>query len=75
MEHKEMWPELRISAVSHDGKMVEAIEFTDRPVLGVQFHSELTINSAPRKVFHWIIQEARRRSEERRLILQQEHAY
>lgn len=73
--HKDKWPQIRVSAVSHDGKMVEAIEFSDRPVMGVQFHPELTIDPAPRKVFSWILQEARRRSEERKMILEREYVY
>jgi len=74
-EHKEKWPRIEISAVSHNGRMAEAIEFSDRPVMGVQFHAELTLHSSARKVFGWLLGEAQRRSEERNLILYQEYAY
>lgn len=71
--HKEKWPHINVSAHSHNGQMVEAIEFSDRPVIGVQFHPELTLDAAPRKLFSWIVKEALRRSDERKLILEQEH--
>ncbi len=73
--HREKWSHMRVSASSHDQNLVEAIEFIDRPVLGVQFHPELSRDPKPRKIFGWLIHEALRRSEERRLILEQEHVY
>ncbi len=71
--HREKWPHINVSALSHNGQMVEAIEFRDRPVIGVQFHPELTLDVAPRKLFSWVVKEAQRRSDERKLILEQEH--
>jgi gamma-glutamyl-gamma-aminobutyrate hydrolase PuuD len=75
VSHKERWPNVLVSALSHDRKMVEAIEFLDRPVIGVQFHPELLLDEVCGKIFGWLLTEAQRRSEERRLILEREHTY
>lgn len=73
--HKDLWSHLVVSAFSHDETLAEAIEFTDRPVMGVQFHPEIALGAGPRKIFHWLLLEAQRRSEERNLILERVNAY
>lgn len=75
LSHKERWPDLRVTAYSHDHRMAEAIEFTDRPVMGVQFHPELSLEPAPKKVFNWLLEEAAIRAETRRMIFGEEHRF
>lgn len=70
--HQDQWPHLKVSAFSHHHSLAEAIEFTDRPVLGVQFHPEITFDHRPRKIFKWLLKEAQRRSQER---MEQERTY
>jgi putative glutamine amidotransferase len=73
--HKERWSHVRVSALSHDQSLAEAIEFVDRPVIGVQFHPEIALDPGAKNIFSWLVKEAQRRSEERKLILEQEHVY
>jgi putative glutamine amidotransferase len=58
---------LRAVAWAHDGT-IEAIESEDaRPVLGVQWHPELLVHRTPhRRLFEWVVQEARRAERPRR---------
>lgn len=57
-DHYERWPNVEITAFSHEGKMAEAIEFRDRPVLGVQFHAELGLNEEMKNIFRWFLRSA-----------------
>ena len=57
-EHKERWPHLEVTAISNGGKIPEALEFYNRPVLGVQFHPEWTFGSVRRGVFDWLLNRA-----------------
>lgn len=75
MAHHEKWPELRVSGLSHRRQFAEAIELTNRPVLGLQFHPELSRNPRMKGVFHWLIDEAHRRSLERRRLFTQEQVF
>lgn len=58
LENQENHPNVRVTAVSNRKKVVEAIEFKNRPALGVQFHPELTFGKTRRRVFRWLINEA-----------------
>lgn len=57
-QHRSKWPHLGITAKSNKGKIVEAIEFYNRPVLGVQFHPEYTFGKARRGIFKWFLKRA-----------------
>lgn len=48
----ESFPKLRITAFSHDKKIAEALEYTHRPALGVQFHPEYSL---PSGIFEWFL--------------------
>jgi len=53
---------LRVSAVAKDG-VVEAVEAVDgAPILGVQFHPEISVNHQPlfASLFDWLVDEANR---------------
>lgn len=53
-KHQE-YPKVRISAFSHNKKIAEALEFTHRPALGVQFHPEYSL---PSGIFEWFLNKA-----------------
>lgn len=57
-KHRDSWPQLEVTAVSHGGKIAEAIELYDRPVLGVQFHPEYTFGTVRRGVFSWLLKQS-----------------
>ena len=49
---------LKVTAYSHDKKIVEAIELTDRPALGIQFHPEQSMPSVKHTIFRWLLEGA-----------------
>lgn len=51
-------PDLKVTATSSNGKIIEAIEFTDRPAMGVQFHPEKSFPHVKDQVFGWLLQTA-----------------
>lgn len=57
-KHKDRWPNVEVTAVSNGDKIAEALEFSDRPVLGVQFHPEWTFGKVRRGVFSWLLTKA-----------------
>lgn len=57
-KHREKWPHLEVTALSNGNKIAEALEFYDRPVLGVQFHPEYTFGSVRRGIFKWLLKRA-----------------
>ncbi|MCT4643239.1 MAG: gamma-glutamyl-gamma-aminobutyrate hydrolase family protein [Bacteriovoracaceae bacterium] len=57
-QHQDRWPNVKLTALSHKGKVAEAIEWTDRPVLGVQFHPEYTFGKVRRRIFSWVLNQA-----------------
>jgi putative glutamine amidotransferase len=60
--HPERHPNLRITATSNGGRVVEGIEFSDRPALGVQFHPESSFPRLKHRVFSWLLNAACERS-------------
>ena len=57
-KHRKNWPHLEVTAFSNGDKIAEALEFYDRPVLGVQFHPEYTFGSTRRGIFKWLLKRA-----------------
>ncbi len=57
-ENSASYPNTRITAYSNDGKIAEAIEYTHRPALGVQYHPERSFTSASAPVFRWFLTRA-----------------
>lgn len=49
------WPQISITAYSNNNLIAEAIEFKDRPILGVQFHPESDRGILRKKIFSWIL--------------------
>lgn len=57
-DHTQEFLGLRIPATSHNGQIAEAIEWKDRPVLGVQFHPEMSSSYVTTKIFSWLLNQA-----------------
>lgn len=57
-ENKNRWPHLKVTAVSNGGKIAEVLEFSNRPVLGVQFHPEYTLGKVRNRIFTWLLTKA-----------------
>ncbi len=58
-EHRDNWPQLDVTAFSNGGKIAEAIEFHNRPILGVQFHPEYMPGTRARRgIFSWLLKRA-----------------
>ncbi len=51
-------PDVKITATSQGGKILEAMELTDRPALGVQFHPELSFPAVKHRIFSWLLTSA-----------------
>lgn len=51
-------PEVKVTATSQQGRIVEAIEMSDRPALGVQFHPEKSFPYVKHRVFSWLLTSA-----------------
>lgn len=58
------WPHLKITAYSNKGKIAESLEFSNRPVLGVQFHPENDFGFERNKIFGWLLKKALERRAE-----------
>lgn len=52
------YPEVKITATSFTSRIIEAIELTNRPALGVQFHPEQSLPKVKHKIFGWLLKEA-----------------
>lgn len=57
-QHRDRWPHLKITAYSNKGRIAESLEFTNRPVLGVQFHPEKDFGHERKSIFGWLISSA-----------------
>lgn len=55
------WAHLRITSYSNQGKIAESLEFSNRPVLGVQFHPENDFGFERNRIFGWLIEKAKER--------------
>lgn len=57
-KNKAKWPNINLTGLSNSGKIAEVLEWTDRPVLGVQFHPEYTFGKVRRRIFSWLLNQA-----------------
>ncbi len=57
-KHRENWPHLDVTALSNGNKIAEALEFYNRPVLGVQFHPEYTFGNTRKGIYRWLLKRA-----------------
>lgn len=62
-ENRARWPHLKITAYSNKGRIAESLEFSERPVLGVQFHPEKDFGVERNAIFSWLLNKARERKE------------
>ena len=51
-------PEVKITATSFNNRIIDAIELTDRPALGIQFHPEKSLPKVKHRFFGWLLQSA-----------------
>jgi putative glutamine amidotransferase len=58
LAYPERHPDVKVTATSWTGRIMEAMELTDRPALGVQFHPEKSFPSVKHRVFKWLLTEA-----------------
>lgn len=56
--HASRHPDVRVTATSKGGRILEAMELTDRPALGLQFHPEKSFPSVKHKIFKWLLTSA-----------------
>lgn len=54
-KHKAQWPHLEITGLSNKNRIVEVLEFHNRPIIGVQFHPEFTFGRVRRGLFKWLL--------------------
>jgi gamma-glutamyl-gamma-aminobutyrate hydrolase PuuD len=65
-EHQARWPEVKVTAYSHQFHIAEVLEVQGRPAMGVQFHPENDQNWLNRQVFDWYLKSAKQRRDERK---------
>ncbi len=58
LNNKDRFQHFTVTALSNDGIIPEILEFKDRPVLGVQFHPELSLGKLRKNVFNWFLDQA-----------------
>jgi membrane dipeptidase len=58
LKHQAEYPLTKVTAYSNRGLIAEALEYTHRPALGVQYHPERSFTSASAPVFRWFLQKA-----------------
>ena len=61
-QHASRWPNLSLTAFSNKGLIAESLEFSDRPVLGVQFHPENDFGFERNRIIGWLLKKAEERS-------------
>ncbi len=52
------YPKTKVTAYSHNKKIAEALEYTHRPALGVQYHPEKSFTQTSAPVFRWFLKKA-----------------
>lgn len=57
-QHQGKYPHTKITAFSNNKSIAEAIEFTHRPALGVQYHPERSFTGTSLPVFKWLLTKA-----------------
>jgi putative glutamine amidotransferase len=63
LKNEARWPNVKVTSYSNRNTIAESMEFTDRPVLGVQFHPEKDFGYERRKIFGWLLKKAKERKE------------
>jgi gamma-glutamyl-gamma-aminobutyrate hydrolase PuuD len=55
LKNQANFPHLKVTATSHNGRVPEVLEFSNRPALGVQYHPEYTYGHVRRNTFKWLL--------------------
>lgn len=55
LENADKFTHLKITGASFNHRVPEVLEFKNRPVLGVQFHPELSFGKTRRRIFKWFL--------------------
>lgn len=63
--HRDRWPNLKLTSFSNSGLIAESLEFSNRPILGVQFHPENDFGFERNKIFGWLLDKAKERFKNR----------
>lgn len=56
--HRSDYPNVKLTALSNEGKIAEAIEWSHRPAIGVQYHPERSPPRATKPIFRWFLNQA-----------------
>jgi len=56
--NQDNYPNVKVTAFSHNKKIAEALEYTHRPALGVQYHPEKSFTQTSAPVFRWFLKKA-----------------
>lgn len=56
--YADRWPYLSLTSFSNNGLIAESLEFSNRPILGVQFHPENDFGFERDQIFGWLINKA-----------------
>lgn len=57
-ENASKYPLVKVTAYSNDSRIAEAIEYTHRPAMGVQYHPERSFTYVSAPVFRWFLTKA-----------------
>lgn len=60
-------PDIKVTAYSNEGKIAEAIEYKDRPAIGVQFHPEMSPSNVATPIFKWFLTQSCQRKNQKGL--------
>ena len=66
-DKKARWPNIELTSYSNSKKIAESIEFSDRPILGVQFHPENDFGYERSRIFTWLLKKAKIRNASKKL--------
>lgn len=58
LKNRDKFPRTKITAYSNNRTIAEAIEYTHRPALGVQYHPERSLGEGSSSVFQWLLNKA-----------------
>ena len=58
----ERWPHIKITATSNKGRIAEAIEFDNRPIVATQFHPEIDRGDENSRIFSWVLDNSCKRN-------------
>ncbi|MFL5785906.1 MAG: gamma-glutamyl-gamma-aminobutyrate hydrolase family protein [Bacteriovoracaceae bacterium] len=54
-EHASDYPDVKVTAFSHEGQIAEGIEYQSRPAIGIQYHPEKSFTGTAAPIFRWLL--------------------